>query len=242
MHTGAAESSTSQMTFEKVCAWGGISCVVLFFAAFVLAGFIPPLSPSLSAEQVAAHYQEHTSGIRIGMVLMLISSAFYAMFTAVISGQMRRIPGVSITVVYTQLACGAFACLTFLMPAIFFIAASFRPERAPELTQILNDLGWIMMVIPWMPFMPQNFAFAFAIFSDSRPAPLFPRWLGFLNIWAPISFTPSVLLPFFKSGPFAWSGLFVIWIPAIIFIIWFVLTACMLLKAIRLEGLGQIQP
>lgn len=229
----------NQMTLQRICAWSGVICVTLFFVAFALAGFIPPMSPSLSAEQVAAHYQENTTGIRTGMALMLISSMFYASFTAVISGQMRRIPGVSPTVVYTQLSAGSFACVTFLLPAIFFIVTSFRPERAPETTQMLNDLSWIVLVIPWPPFMMQNFAFAFAIFSDRRAQPLFPRWLGYLNIWAPISFSPAILLPFFKSGPFAWSGILVIWIPAFIFIFWFVLMTRMLLKAIRQEELQQ---
>ncbi len=226
------DQRVNQQAFEKACAWSGVICVVLFFAAFFFAGFIPPLSPSLTAEQVAAHYQQHVSGIRGGMGLMLISSAFYALFTAVTSAQMQRIPGVSITVIYAQLAAGAFACLTFLMPAIFFIVTSFRPERSVEMTQTLNDLSWIMLVIPWMPFMAQNFSFAFAIFSDERAGPLFPRWMGYLNIWAPVSFTPAIILPFFKSGPFAWGGLFVFWIPATIFVIWFALVTAMLLKAI----------
>ena len=221
-----------QKVFERICAWSGIICVTLFFGAFVLAGFIPPMSPSLSVQKVADHYQTHVTGIRVGMGMMLISSGFYVLFTSVISGQMKRIPGISNTVVYAQLACGAFAAVTFLMPAIFFLVASFRPERSPDLIYLVNDLSWIMMVIPWMPFMPQNFSFAYAIFSDRRAEPLFPRWLGFLNIWAPISFTPAILLPFFKSGPFAWSGLFVIWIPAFIFIVWFVMTTVWLLKAI----------
>lgn len=224
--------------FQKACAWSGIVCVAMFFAAFAFAGFIPPLSPSLSVEEVAAHYREHANGIRIGMSIMLVGSMFYASFTAVISGQMRRIPGISATVVYTQLAAGAFASLTFLMPAIFFLVTSFRPERDPQLTYLFNDLSWIMLVIPWPPFMVQNFAFAYAILKDPRRRPLLPRWLGFLNIWAPISFTPGILLPFFKSGPFAWDGIFVFWIPAFVFIVWFVLTAIELVKAIdrNLEG------
>lgn len=225
----------NQMTYQRFCAWSGVICVTLFFVAFAFARFIPPLSPSLSAEQVAAHYQQHTTGIRIGMAIMLISSMFYASFTGITSAQMRRIPGVSHTVVYTQLAAGALASVTFMLPAIFFIVTSFRPGRAIETTQMLNDLSWIMLVIPWPPFMMQNFAFAFAILSDSRPQPLFPRWLGLVNIWAPISFTPGIMLPFFKSGPFAWNGLLVLWIPAFIFIIWFVVVALQLLKAIRHE-------
>lgn len=222
----------NQRLFEKICAWGGVVCITLFFAAFIGAGFLPPLTPSLSAEQVANHYRENVTGIRIGMCLMLLSSIFYPMFTSVISGQMKRIPNLSSTITYTQLACGAFASITFLLPAILFLVTSFRPERNPELTLLMNDFSWIMLVIPWMPFMPQNFAFAFAILSDTQKNPLFPRWLGYLNIWAPISFTPGIFLPFFKSGPFAWDGLFVLWLPGAIFIVWFILTAIMLTRAI----------
>jgi hypothetical protein len=42
------------------------------------------------------------------------------------------------------------------------------------------------------------------------------------NIWAPITFTPGVILQFFKSRPFAWNGIFVFWIPAIVFGIQFI--------------------
>lgn len=219
--------------FEIVCAWSGTICMLLFFAGLVLSDFIPPLSPSLTADQVAAHYREHASGIRAGMDLMLLSGMFYAAFTAGMSGQMRRIPGVNHTAVYTQLVAGAFACLTFLVPAMLFEVTAFRPERSPEITQTLNDMSWIITVIPWPPFMTQNFSLAYAILGDRRSQPLFPRWIGYLNIWAPISFTPGVLLPFFKSGPFAWSGVLVFWIPAAIFGAWFLIMTAHLLKAIK---------
>lgn len=222
----------SQEAFQKFCAWSGTICVVLFFGAFAFAGFIPPLSPSLSPEQVAAHYQEHAAGIRGGMVLMLISGMFYAAFTAVTSGQMKRIPGITPTVIYVQLVSGAFACLTFLVPAMLFEVTAFRPERDPQLTYILNDMSWIVLVMPWPPFMMQNFSFAYAVLCYPRSAPLFPRWLGYMNIWAPITFTPAVLLPFFKSGPFAWSGILVIWIPASVFIVWFVVMSMKLSTAV----------
>ncbi|WP_148042113.1 hypothetical protein [Zhongshania marina] len=222
----------NQNSFQRFCAWSAIICPLLFFCAFFMAGFVPPLSPSLTAAEVAQHYQEHSSGIRAGMILMLISGSFYAAFTAVSSAQLRRIPGVHSTVIYTQLVAGAFGCLTFLVPAMLFEVTAFRPDRPIEITHALNDLSWILLVMPWPPFMIQNFAFAFAVFSDKQKSPLFPRWLGYLNIWAPITFTPAVLLPFFKTGPFAWSGLLVIWIPAGIFIVWFAAMCWQLLKAI----------
>jgi hypothetical protein len=229
------------MTFQRICAWSGVVCVTVFFAAFVFADFIPPLSPGMTAAEVAAHYQAHTTGIRIGAGLMLLSGMFYAAYTAVISAQMQRIPGVHPTVIYTQLAAGAFACLTFLVPALLFAVTAFRPDRAPEQTQLLNDLSWIFMVMPWPPFMTQNFAFAFAIFSDTRRKPLFPRWLAYLNIWAPIIFTPGIVLPFFKSGPLAWNGIFVLWIPASVFIVQFIANTMMLLRALRADETDEHQ-
>jgi hypothetical protein len=224
-----------QMTFQRICAISGVICPLLFFGAFVAAGFIPLLSPSASAHQIAAHYQTHANGIRLGAGLMLLSGMFYAAFTALISAQMQRIGRVHQTVINTQMVAGAFACLTFLVPAMLFAVTAFRPERSPESTLLLNDMCWILLVMPWPPFMVQNFAFAFAIFSDKRSSPIFPRWLAYLNVWAPIIFTPAIILPFFKSGPFAWNGIFVFWIPAVVFGIQFIANSVRLLKAIKSE-------
>jgi hypothetical protein len=223
------------MTFQRICAISGIICPLLFFGAFIAAGFVPPLAPSSSVSEIAGYYQEHANGIRLGAGIMLLSGMFYAAYTAVLSGQMQRIRGVHPTVVFTQLAAGAFACLTFLVPALFFAVTAFRPDRSPELTLLLNDMSWICLVMPWPPFMAQNFAFAFAIFSDKGPRPIFPRWLAYLNIWAPIVFTPGIVLQFFKSGPFAWNGIFVFWIPATVFVIQFVFNVVWLLRAIKAE-------
>jgi hypothetical protein len=226
----------AQMTFQRTCAVSGIICLLLFFGGFVAAGFLPPLAPALSATEVAAHYRDHTTGIRLGAGLIFLSSMFYAWFTAVISGQMRRIPGVHPTVVNAQLAAGAFGCVTFLLPALLFAITAFRPDRSPDATLWLNDMSWIILVMPWPPFMAQYFAFAFAILSDPRPTPLFPRWMAYFNIWVAIMFAPAIILPFFKTGPFAWNGIFVFWIPAIVFGALFIVNTIWLVKAINSEA------
>jgi len=225
----------AQATFQRICAISGIICVLLFFGGFIAASFLPPLSPGMSAAEIAAHYREHTTGIRFGAALIFLSSMFYVWFTAVISGQMRRIPGVHPTVINAQLAAGAFGCVTFLLPAMLFAVTAFRPDRSPDATLLLNDMSWIILVMPWPPFMAQYFAFSFAIVSDPRPRPLFPRWLAYFNISVEIMFTPAIILPFFKSGPFAWNGLFVFWIPATVFVALFVVNTIWLLKAINSE-------
>ncbi|MEA2170369.1 MAG: hypothetical protein QOF76_3669 [Solirubrobacteraceae bacterium] len=210
-------------------------CVAMFFGAFALAGFIPPLKPHQPAAEIAAHYQTHTTGIRIGGVIMLMSGMFYAAFVAVVSSQMQRIPGIHRAAVTTQSVAGAFACLTFLVPAMILEVVAFRPGRPVGDTQMLNDMFWIFLVMPWTPFLTQNYAFAYAILTDPQERPLFPRWLAYVNLWSPIIFAPSIMLPFFKTGPFSWAGIFVMWIPAFVFIGQFVANVSQLLKAINSE-------
>lgn len=218
---------------QRVCAWSGVVSVVLFFAAFLLAGFIPPPGPYMPMAEVVAMYQQHATGIRLGMGLMLLSSGFYIPFSGVISIQMKRIEGDETPLLtYIQLAAGTFSAITYFLPALLFIVTSFRPERSPELTYLMNDLSFIVLIIPLSPFLIQYFAIGFAILGDKRPQAIFPRWLAFYNFWAAISFLTALFLPFFKSGPFAWNGFLVFWLPATLFFIWYIVMTVMLLKAI----------
>ena len=218
--------------FQRIFVIGGAICVLLFFGAFVAMHFIPPMSPSLSADQVARHYSEHAGGVRVGGVLMMLSSLFYAGMVAVIGAQMRRIPGTPDAAVYGQLVGGAFACLTFFLPALLFLVTAFRPDRDPAITQTLNDMSWIWLVIAWPPFLTQYWSFSYAVLTDRRPTPLFPRWLGWFNMWCVLCFVPASVLPFFKTGPFAWNGLIVFWVPATVFTAWFVANIALLWRAV----------
>ncbi len=98
---------------------------------------------------------------------------------------------------------------------------------------MLNDLSWIFAVLPWPPAFMQNIAIAAAILTDKSANPIFPRWVAYMNIWVSLAYIPGGLLPFFKSGPFAWNGILVFWLAGSVFIIWFVAMTVMLLKAIK---------
>ena len=220
-------------TLQKACAWSGMVGVVLFFLGFLFAGFIPPPSPSLSQEQVVAHYQQHAFGIRAGMVLMMISGMFIPPLVGLISAQLKRIPGLPAALNYAQISAGTAGSIFFFVPPVLFIATAFRPERSPELTYLMNDLSWIMAVIPWPPAFIQNVVIGLAVLSDRGPRPVFPRWVAFVNFWVAMGFIPGGLLAFFKHGPFAWNGVFVFWLAASVFIAWFVVMTVALLQAIR---------
>jgi hypothetical protein len=42
---------------------------------------------------------------------------------------------------------------------------------------------------------------------------------------------PGGLLTFFKKGPFAWSGVFVYWVPLVVFLGWYLVMFAMLRMA-----------
>jgi|GEM_PF-6279894 len=68
---------------QKLCARSGYVIIALFGLAFwPTAQFIPVPAPTLSVDQIAAFYQQHTNGIRFGMLLMSISGALVAPFVA----------------------------------------------------------------------------------------------------------------------------------------------------------------
>jgi len=222
---------------QKICAWSGYAAILLFGLAFwPTSKWIPVPGPGLNALEVAALYQHNANGIRFGMLLMTIAGALVAPFVAVISIQMKRIEGASPILTYAQLSVGSVGALFFIAPALIFGAAAYRPDRAPELTQLLNDLGWFFMVMPVGPAFVQNLTIAFAILGDKSRTPVFPRWLGFFNIWVGLFILPGGLMTFFKSGAFAWSGLLSFYVAGTVFGIWFQVMVFMLLKAIKQQA------
>lgn len=220
---------------QRAGIWSGLIAIFLFFLGFALSGFIPPASPTWSAEAVAAHYREHAIGIRSGMALMMISAMFVPPLIAVISYQMRRIAGASPLLAYAQLSAGTMNAMFFIIPPLLFLATAYRPERSIEITWTLHETAWIMAVMPWSPAFMQNIVIAVAILIDKSPRPVFPRWLAYMNIWVAIGFIPGGLLPFFHSGPFAWSGIFVFWLAGSVFVAWFLLMIWMLFRAVASE-------
>lgn len=222
---------------QKLCAWSGMVFLLLFGAGFFgLAGFVPAPSPTLSAFDVQGLYQDNVWGIRAGMALLLLGAGFVAPWVAVITVQMRRIPGAR-ALAYGQLAAGSAPIMLFTLCATLWATAAFRPERDPDLILLLHDLAWNTLLTPIGPFVVQNLCLGFAILRDPRrEAPVFPRWSGYFNFWVALLFVPGVLGFFFKTGPFAWPGLFVFWIPVGMFALWYIVMFVLLLRAIGQQG------
>lgn len=77
----------------------------------------------------------------------------------------------------------------------------------------------------------QNLAIGLCSLGDNNNR--YPRWIGFVNFWIAILFLPGVLLPFFKSGPFAWNGLIGFWLVAFAFFGWIIMMWWSTVRAIK---------
>lgn len=219
---------------QILCAACGPLAILLFFIGLATSGFFPPTAPGLDAEQIATLYQDRTTAIRLGTFIMAFSSGLVVPFAAAVTIQMKRIEGLQAPVLaYTQLSAGTGGILLFLIEAMFWSIAAYRPGRPPEITQALNDIAWFFTVMPFALIFIQNLAIGIAIVGDHRQHPIFPRWLGYLNFWMALLYVPGGLCTFFKLGPFAWNGLLAFWMPASVYCSWFVVMAIFVIQAAR---------
>lgn len=219
-------STVSNARAELVCAW--VCAVCLVFTAigfFAISGFVPPPRADLSASGIAGFYADNAGRIRAGIVVTFLSWTGWGTLVAAISSQMLRIPGRPVALTLLQAIGGAVGLVFLLLPTMILGIAAYRPERSPETTQALHDLGWILAFMPIVPFVLQGLAIAFAVLQDTSATPFYPRWFAYANIWACVLFVPGGTLLFFKTGPLAYNGLFVFWIPFIIFGAWILLLA-----------------
>lgn len=221
---------------QKICAWGGPFCAALLGIGLLMAGFVPPPSPSLSAQAIADIYQARAGWIRAGMVLGLLGIAGYAALVCVISTQMRRMQGISRLPVQLQLGAGSIGVLTVMFPVMIFAITAFRPERDPALTQLLNDVGWLIIIPAFPTFIAQFSGVAFGALQDKSAVPVFPRWVGYFNLWVALLFMPGGLSYFFQRGPFAWDGLLAFWLAAGAFFAWLMVMTVVVLRAIANES------
>ncbi len=229
--------------FQQFAAWGGIILILTVFTFLIAMGFFPPPGPGESAEEVAAHYASLNWVILLGGSACVQMSALGIIWCAVVSVQLRRIEGDTPAIFSTcALVCGLLANSLFVYACGGWVLAAFRPDRAPEIIMAFNDWAFLLFLMTIGPLMGQALSIAAAIFSDESQEPVFPRWAAFFNCWVAAIFLPACLIPFFKAGPFAWTGLFGLWLPVPIFGIWVITMSVLVLSALKRQRADSLDP
>ncbi len=222
-------------------AWCGIAyCVLLFIGWWVVGGFFPLHKPSAGAEEIAAFFRGDVIGIRIGMVILMWGAATFIPFTAAMADYVSRVEGREGPLTrITTMAGYANAMLTFY-PPLWWIANTWRSqERSNELIYLLNDVAWLQFIGGLSLIMPMFITVAVTAFNDKSANPTFPRWSAALSILTFVLFLPDQMLFFFKTGPFAWNGLFAFWIPLTVFCGWFIMVFYLIRRSVLRESLAR---
>lgn len=207
----------------------GLVYLAFLLIGLLIAGFIPPLSPDLSLDALAEHYNQNSVGVRLFGFILVCCAPLYITFSVAIASYMRR-AGASFEMITSQLGMAILSGSTFLISGIVFVVSGFRVETFSFATLLLNDFAWIMLLLPWPSFLIQNFVIGLAILKDDRKEAPVPNWVAYFNFWVAVSFVPSTLLCFFKTGPFAWNGLLVFWLAASVFALWFLIMSTYLYR------------
>ncbi len=215
-----------------------ILCAVFGLAVMGLMRFLPAVPANLSADEVVKLYAENNIRFRIGVVLALISGAFIAPLTVVISVQMARLEkGVPIWAILQGLT-GVLGTVFLWLPVMIWGTAAFTPERAPELTRMMHEFGWLMFITPLSLFPMQLMGIIYLAFTkdEDDAVSAFPRWLGYLTAWQLVQSFGGPIAVLFKTGIFAWNGLLPFWLPFFLFFGWLVAICWTVLRALRAQG------
>ena len=220
-------------TIHKLCAWSGAVCLLIMLIGFVgLARFIPTPSPNMTTAETGRLFVQNATTIRWGMILSMVAATLLVPFAVSIALQMRRIEGRQPALAAIEVLLGTLFSFEFIYIIFFWQAATFRADRAPELIQLLNDMSWIPFIGITGTLFLQVLVFGIAILLDKRQQAVFPRWLGYYNIWCAIMFLPGTFNVFFKTGPLAWNGLIAFYIPVAVFGTYLLINSIYLSRAV----------
>ena len=227
---------------QRLCAWSGFAAMTVFFLGLIVATFFPPISPGLTAEQVAEYYQTHQLQILVGSLILIISAAFAGPFAAAIFCQLSRMEGQRPVCSMGQFASGIANIAFFILPGVLFAAMAYRPDRNVDALYAMHDIAWMVTMFPWTVGAMQVVCVGAAVLIHGSATTVYPRWVGFFCMWIALGMTTSSVIIFFKIGPFAWDGIVGFWIPATVFGLWFGVMSWMTVKAVNGEAVEEASP
>ena len=221
---------------ERLLLWTLPVLGSVWLSAFILfPGFVQPMSPTLSAAEVAAFYRdpENLPRIRYSMIVFNWFAVGLIPILALIVLQIRRMAHRTPIFSYAMIACAAGGPTIFLLANLFWLLAAFRPERDPELTLLLNDLAWVTFSSQVGFLIAQSVILALAILLDRNVRPVFPRWVAHFNFVVAALMMPAAFVGAALTGPIAWDGWLTFWVRNVAIGAWIVVMAGVLGRAIE---------
>ncbi|HEX5783400.1 MAG TPA: hypothetical protein VFY35_01625 [Burkholderiaceae bacterium] len=225
-------------TLFKLCAWCGVIFVMMWLGG---AGpmsswlYLPPPSAADTAATTLADYTSRDLMLmRIGITLANFSCVFYLAWGMAVTLLARKVEGDYPLLFYIQVLSLAACVVVILYIAYFWGAAMWRPgETSADVTQALNDLGWLGVLYTGAPFASYQIALGVVTLSDKSPQPVYPRWSAYFNFFSSFFMFEAAGILLFKTGPFSQNGLFVFYMPMVIFFVWILVFSGLAMRAVR---------
>jgi len=239
---GSARRALRRTDGEVILLWTLPAAAIIWGSAFLLfPGFRSPMSPTMPADQVAAFYRDNLAAIRSSMILFNWFGVCLVPILTLIVMQIRRMAHRTPIFSYAMLGCVAGGPTLFLIANVCWLLAAFRPERNPELTQLLNDFAWITFTILVPYLIGQSVILALAIYFDDQPHPIFRRWVAHFNLLVALALVPAAFVGVALTGPLAWDGVLSFWLKNIAIAVWIVVMGVVLGQAVYRERARQRQ-
>ncbi|MCG7581347.1 hypothetical protein [Mycolicibacterium sp. OfavD-34-C] len=214
---------------ELILFWTLPAVALIWISAFFLfPGFLHPMSPTMSAEEVAGFYRDEAARIRYSMILFNWFGVGLVPVVVLLALQVRRMAHRTPILSYSLIACAGGPPALFLIANMFWLLGAFRPDRAPELTMLFNDLAWITFSVMVSYLIAQCLLLALAIYWDRNDTPVFRPWVAHFNVAAAVALMPAAFTALALDGPFAWDGLLSFWLKNIAIATWIIVMGVVL--------------
>lgn len=232
------DEKTVDTRYWRFCAWMGPLFVAVFYYCWgVLGHNFPPFTPDTPASEVAGWFRENANGARLGMVVAMTFAPAYGVWGYSLAKVLEQVDGKDTILVQLARVGAAWTTITVLIPSSFWLTAAFRPEALPDwMIQMLYDMAWLLIDLAYAVTSVQLFALGVGFLGDKRTTPLIPKWLAWYGIWVGFMFILECVMPYFRNGAFARSGILNFWIEFLIWMAWVPVLTGYVLKAIgRIE-------
>jgi hypothetical protein len=216
-------------------AWG--FSTAYFLAYYFLIKLLPLPPATLTAAEVANFYTLNSTQIRLGAAICSWTGGFTIPLAIVIALQMARLEkGFPIWSI-VQFTGGVMMSIFTALPPLLWGVAAFTPTRPPEVTLVIHEFGNLAFIATNQFFIFQNIGLAVVCLTQGRGGTsTFPRWIGYLTLWTASVIEVGVLAFLPKTGPFAWNGLFVYWLPLGMYGVWYLTVSITILRALKRQS------
>jgi hypothetical protein len=216
------------------CAVSGLlGGLLIGVGLLAVARIVPAPSASWDAARIASYFSSNRDQLRVGLLLAMLGVSLMLPMLVLIALLLKRSDPRVAPLAYTQLVAGATFMMLFLIPVLLWGAAVFRPDRSPGSTQAINDIASTIFYWGVSPGVVECAAMGLAVLLDRSERPLFPRWVGYVDLAVAVAYAGGAPAIFVKTGPFGWDGLFSLWLPFAGFSVWLAVTFFSCVKAVE---------